>query len=144
MFKELKKYISGLYTLTGIIPTHLPMYPDKDTTQIVKKPWGMEDILEANDKYVMKDLYIYEDYSLSLQYHEFKHETIMVHTGHLLLELRNEDNQVEFIDLYPGDYFVIPPKLVHRMIALEFTVVHECSTPELDDVIRLEDDYGRV
>jgi quercetin dioxygenase-like cupin family protein len=85
-------------------------------------------------------------HSLSLQYHEVKDETVFVQSGRLLFETRPSASEGELTrtELLPGDSFHITPGTVHRMTGLEDTDVFEVSTPELDDVVRLEDRYGRA
>jgi mannose-6-phosphate isomerase len=108
----------------------------------VEKPWGYEVIFAATDSYVGKILHIKKDAQLSLQYHEVKDETIYVTTGVLELELQEGEELVAHV-LNPGDARHIVPGTVHRMRALETCDVFEVSTPHLDDVVRLEDRYGR-
>lgn len=106
---------------------------------IIDKPWGFEKLIEKNNQYVLKFLYMKKDYQCSLQYHNLKHETIYVLSGKLLVLL--EDKNIEMI---AGDSLIIPPLTTHRMRALEDSEYLEASTPELDDVVRIEDDYGRI
>jgi mannose-6-phosphate isomerase len=112
--------------------------------RIVNKPWGHERIWAHTDRYVGKILHIEKGHALSLQYHEVKEETILLQSGLMHLEhyLEGEPPQVEV--LTPGVVFHITPGRRHRMIAVETCDVLEVSTPELDDVVRLEDRYGRV
>ncbi len=109
----------------------------------VSKPWGHELIWAHTDRYVGKILHIKRGESLSLQYHQKKDETIMVLSGKLRFEHYSEGEEPGHTDLSPREPFHITPGLRHRMIALEDTDVVEVSTPELDDVVRLEDRYGR-
>jgi mannose-6-phosphate isomerase len=115
---------------------------DYKTIRHVAKPWGYELIFGATDRYVGKILHINEGESLSLQYHEVKEETLYVVSGELLLTLEFAGDRRE-IPLTKGQAFHIPPRLIHRMEAIVDTDVAEVSTPELDDVVRLEDRYGR-
>jgi mannose-6-phosphate isomerase len=109
----------------------------------VPKPWGYELIFAKTDRYVGKILHINKGESLSLQYHEMKDETLFVVTGELRLTLEwNGDRREQ--PLRAGEAFHIPPRLIHRMEAVVDTDVAEVSTTELDDVIRLEDRYGRA
>ena len=105
----------------------------------IEKPWGYELIWAKTGRYVGKMLHINAGESLSLQYHERKEETILVQTGRMQLRLGDQS-----LVLTPGDRAHIPPRTVHRMTALEPCDVIEVSTAELDDVVRLEDHYGRV
>jgi quercetin dioxygenase-like cupin family protein len=116
----------------------------KQAIQYIDKPWGYELIWAKTSDYVGKVLNISKGHKLSLQYHQFKEETIMVASGELRLVFENDSGQLEEITLAAGEAHHIPPGRKHRMIALENCVVYEVSTPQLDDVVRLEDGYGRV
>lgn len=109
----------------------------------VPKPWGYELIFARTDRYVGKILHITRGESLSLQYHEVKDETLFVVEGELKLTIEHEGDRRE-LSLRKGEAFHIPPGLIHRMEAIVDTDVAEVSTTELDDVVRLEDRYGRV
>lgn len=109
----------------------------------VPKPWGYELIFGHTDRYVGKILHIDRGHSLSLQYHERKDETLFVVRGELELTIESDGDR-RSVPLRAGEAFHIPPRLIHRMLAIEDTDVAEVSTPELDDVIRLEDRYGRT
>jgi mannose-6-phosphate isomerase len=111
--------------------------------KVVDKPWGNELIWAVTDRYVGKILHIKEGEALSLQYHRVKDETIMVLTGRLELQFFVEGEPPHRKELGPREPFHIPPGMRHRMIALADTDVLEVSTTELDDVVRLEDRYGR-
>jgi mannose-6-phosphate isomerase-like protein (cupin superfamily) len=110
----------------------------------IEKPWGHELVWARTDRYVGKILHIKAGESLSLQYHRVKDETIMVLRGHLVLEHYRDGEPPSKTELGPQQPFHIPTGLRHRMIATEETEVLEVSTPELDDVVRLEDRYGRA
>ncbi|TXH27147.1 MAG: cupin domain-containing protein [Elusimicrobia bacterium] len=110
----------------------------------VTKPWGHELIWAETPRYVGKILHIKQGEQLSLQYHNRKDETIMVLAGRLRFEHAEGDAPLSAIELGPQQPFHIRPGLRHRMIALSDTDVVEVSTPELDDVVRLEDRYGRT
>jgi mannose-6-phosphate isomerase-like protein (cupin superfamily) len=110
----------------------------------VDKPWGHELIWARTDRYIGKILHIRKGESLSLQYHRRKDETIRVLAGRVRLETTEEGGQHQTDMLEPGGGAHIPPGTRHRMEALEDSDVLEVSTPELDDVVRLEDRYGRV
>ena len=114
------------------------------TAKTVDKPWGHELIWAHTDRYVGKILHVRAGESLSLQYHRVKDETIMVLSGRLLLVYFAEGQEPRSRELTPREPFHIEPGLRHRMIAIEDTDVLEVSTPELDDVVRLEDRYGRA
>lgn len=109
----------------------------------VPKPWGHELIWARTDRYVGKILHVRAGEALSLQYHQVKDETIMVLSGRLQLVHFAEGEAPVTRELAVREPFHVPPGLRHRMIALEDTDVLEVSTPELDDVVRLEDRYGR-
>jgi mannose-6-phosphate isomerase len=109
----------------------------------VPKPWGYELIFAKTTRYVGKILHISCGESLSLQYHEIKDETLFVIAGVLRLTIEAGGDRRELM-LHGGEAFHIPPRVIHRMEALEDTDVAEVSTPELDDVVRLEDRYGRA
>jgi mannose-6-phosphate isomerase len=109
----------------------------------VPKPWGYELIFAHTERYVGKILHINEGESLSLQYHEMKEETLYVVDGELKLTIEHDGDRRE-LALRAGEAFHIPPRLIHRMFAVVDTDVAEVSTPELQDVVRLEDRYGRA
>lgn len=105
----------------------------------IEKPWGYEEILENNEKYTVKRLMMKDGCQCSYQYHEKKLETIVVLSG--VLTIIGEYGEKDYII---GDVITIWPLEKHRMSARQGEVVYlECSTSELDDVIRLQDDYGR-
>ena len=109
----------------------------------VDKPWGHELIWAHTDRYVGKILVIETGRRLSLQRHEIKDETILVRSGRLRLFLEDDDGVVREAELGPGDHRRVPTGRVHRYEAIERCEIVEVSTPELDDVVRLEDDFGR-
>lgn len=108
----------------------------------VDKPWGYEIIWAETSRYVGKILHIHAGQRLSRQYHRVKEETLMVQSGEMTLEI-GPANAVESRVLRKGDAFHVLPGTIHRMIAVSDVDVLEVSTPELDDVVRLEDVYGR-
>jgi mannose-6-phosphate isomerase len=109
----------------------------------VAKPWGFELIWARTDRYVGKILHIEAGHVLSLQYHERKDESIYVLSGEIVLRLEQGETQIER-RMGQGEAFHIEPKLVHQFEAVVTSDLIEASTPELDDVIRLKDRYGRV
>jgi len=117
--------------------------PYRVDTRRVEKPWGWELIWAETDIYVGKLLFVRAGQSLSLQYHEVKEESWLVQEGRAALELGPRDGDLATIQIGPGDAFHYRPGTVHRVTALEDTLVIEVSTPHLDDVVRLEDRYGR-
>ena len=109
----------------------------------VEKPWGYELHWAKTDRYVGKVLHVKAGHALSLQYHNRKDETIYLYSGRMLFEIER-DGQLTRQEMRPGDSVHVTPKTVHRMTAIEDCDILEVSTPELDDVVRLEDRYGRV
>ena len=109
----------------------------------VPKPWGEELIWALTDKYCGKIITIETGRRLSLQYHERKDEAIFVTTGRLLLLLENDRGEDELRELGPGEGAHVPVGRRHRYEAIERVELIEVSTPELDDVVRIEDDFGR-
>ena len=112
----------------------------------IEKPWGYEIWWARTDRYVGKILHVRKGESLSLQYHNVKEETIRIQSGRLMLEIgaAGAEGELRRVDMAPGDVMHITPRTVHRMTGLEDCDVLEVSTPELDDVVRLEDRYGRA
>ncbi|HEY3353443.1 MAG TPA: cupin domain-containing protein [Polyangia bacterium] len=110
----------------------------------VDKPWGYELIWAETASYVGKVIHINKGERLSLQYHRQKEETLFLQSGLMQLEHFLEDQPRQTAVMKPGDSFHVPPGLRHRMIAVEDCDVFEVSTPFLDDVVRLEDRYGRA
>jgi mannose-6-phosphate isomerase len=108
----------------------------------VPKPWGYELIFAKTARYVGKILHVNQGHTLSLQYHNVKEETLFVVRGELKLTIESDGDR-RVLPLREGESFHIPPRLIHRMEAVVDTDVAEVSTPELDDVVRLEDRYGR-
>ncbi len=109
----------------------------------VDKPWGWELVWAETPEYVGKLLFVRSGESLSLQYHEVKDESWLVREGRARLELGGVGEGLESFEIAPGDAFRFRPRTVHRVTALEDTLVLEVSTPHLDDVVRVEDRYGR-
>ncbi len=109
----------------------------------VEKPWGYELHWAKTDRYVGKLIHVNAGHALSLQYHNRKDETIYLHSGRLLFEIAERGTDLVKREMHPGDRVHITPMTVHRMTALEDSDIFEVSTPELDDVVRLEDRYGR-
>jgi mannose-6-phosphate isomerase len=109
----------------------------------VDKPWGYELIFAHTNNYVGKILHINKNEQLSLQYHKVKEETIYLSQGLMKLEIEKDGNMVELL-LGKGEYYHIPAGIKHRFSALEDCELFEVSTPHLEDVVRLEDQYGRA
>ena len=113
--------------------------------RIVKKPWGHEEIWAESDRYLGKILYINKGHRLSLQYHEKKVETIRVLQGKLTLVLQDKrDGPIFNKTMVEGDTYHVTAGTIHRFCATDEDVsILEVSSPEIDDVVRLEDDYAR-
>ena len=117
--------------------------PHAVTPRRVEKPWGWELVWAETESYVGKLLFVRAGQSLSLQYHEVKDEAWLVQEGRASLELGELGGELETIEIAPGDAFRYRPHTVHRVTAIEDLLVIEVSTAHLDDVVRLEDRYGR-
>ncbi|MDX9971315.1 MAG: cupin domain-containing protein [Candidatus Gracilibacteria bacterium] len=111
--------------------------------QIKLKPWGKEIWFANTESYAGKILEIMKGHRYSLQYHEKKTETQYVYTGKVRLTYGKDRENLEEKILEPGEKFHIPPNTLHRVEALEDSKIFEVSTSELDDVVKLHDDYGR-
>jgi mannose-6-phosphate isomerase-like protein (cupin superfamily) len=109
----------------------------------VEKPWGHEEIFAETPDYVGKILFVRQGEALSLQYHEVKEETLRVLDGELELVAGTDAESLESHRLGSETVFHIPPGTLHRMVALTDCRLLEVSTNHLDDVVRLEDRYGR-
>jgi mannose-6-phosphate isomerase-like protein (cupin superfamily) len=110
--------------------------------QTVPKPWGHETIWAHTDRYVGKILHINAGHSLSVQYHNKKDETVHLLNGELIYRVKLGD-KLEDMRLTRGQSFRITPGTVHQMEAVTDCDILEASTPELEDVVRLQDRYGR-
>lgn len=113
-----------------------------DQVTRVEKPWGYELHWAKADRYVGKLIHVNAGHALSLQYHNVKDETIYLHAGRMWFEIDRGSGLVRE-EMKPGDAVHIVPKTIHRMIAIDDCDIFEVSTPELHDVVRLEDRYGR-
>jgi quercetin dioxygenase-like cupin family protein len=122
--------------------TGLPHDPPP-TPYRVEKPWGHELVWARTARYVGKVLHVKAGEALSLQYHDVKEETLLVTTGRMRMEIDVDGTLTERV-MGPGDVQHIAPGHRHRMTAIEDCDIVEVSTPELDDVVRLEDRYGRT
>lgn len=109
----------------------------------VEKPWGFELWWAQTEKYVGKTLHVKAGHRLSLQYHERKDETLHLQRGSILLLIDEGGGPTE-VPMAPGESRRIPPGTIHRIIALEDSDILEVSTPEVEDVVRLDDAYGRA
>lgn len=109
-----------------------------------EKPWGFELLFAHTSKYAGKVIFVRKGHRLSLQYHEKKDESLYVYEGKAQLETEGKDGHLVLNVVKPGECIRLPPFIKHRLEAIEDTTIFEVSTPELEDVKRLDDDYGRV
>ena len=109
----------------------------------VEKPWGYELHWAKTDRYVGKLIHINKGHALSLQYHNQKDETIFLWAGKMLFEI-DVNGTLTKREMLPGESVHVTPPTIHRMTAIEDCDLFEVSTPELHDVVRLEDRYGRA
>lgn len=116
---------------------------DHQPISIKEKPWGREIWFAQNSRYAGKILIVKKGKRLSLQYHEKKEETQYLYKGKVILTVGTNKNELKNITLNPGDKYDILPYTIHRIEALEDSEIFEVSTPELEDVVRLADDFGR-
>jgi len=116
----------------------------KQVPHRVEKPWGYELIFAQTEEYVGKVLHINAGESLSLQYHEVKDETIFLFSGDMRFWAGSSLETLEEVGLETGEAFRVLPRTIHRMQAITDCDVLEASTPYLDDVVRIEDRYGRA
>lgn len=116
---------------------------DKYLFTKIDKPWGYEELVECNDKYVVKKLFMKKGNSCSTQYHKLKKETIMVLSGLLNISIGSNLENLITKEYRFGDTITIEPYTIHKMEAIEDCLYTETSTNELWDVIRLKDSYGR-
>ena len=111
--------------------------------RIIPKPWGQEELIEHNEKYMMKKLLMNKGHRCSLQYHNFKIETIYVLEGQLLISVGTKEEELISEIYNPGSFITLRPGIIHRMEALSNCIYLEASTPEIEDVVRINDDYNR-
>lgn len=116
---------------------------ENDKVETKLKPWGKEIWFAHTDSYAGKILEINKGHRYSLQYHEQKQETQYIFQGKVKLVYGTDKSNLQEKILYTGDKFDVHPYTIHRLEALEDSIVFEVSTPELEDVVKLEDDYGR-
>lgn len=117
---------------------------ERSGVERVEKPWGHELIWANTDRYIGKILHVKAGHALSLQYHERKDETIHLLRGRLRFWAGSSRDALEEIALEVGESYHVAPGTVHRMEAVTDVDILEASTPDLTDVVRLEDRYGRV
>jgi mannose-6-phosphate isomerase len=130
--------------MRGISPNLLDLDRFAVDVKRIDKPWGYELLYATTELYCGKVIFIRSGEQLSLQFHKKKDETIFVQFGRMELEIGEPGKPVDTEVVGPGRAFRLRPGTVHRMRALEDTTILEVSTPELDDVVRLEDRYGRA
>jgi quercetin dioxygenase-like cupin family protein len=112
--------------------------------QVIEKPWGKEEVIEINDRYMMKKLTMWKGHRCSIQYHNIKRETIYVLSGQLRIYTGPSVEGLTSRVFTEGETITLVPGVVHRMEAVEDSIYLEASTPEMDDVVRLVDDYQRA
>jgi len=112
--------------------------------RVIEKPWGKEEVIEINEKYMMKKLTMWKGHRCSLQLHNYKKETIYILSGQLRIISGPNQNNLTGKIYKAGESITISPGTVHRMEGAEDSVYLEASTPEMDDVVRLVDDYDRA
>lgn len=115
----------------------------RTTPRTIEKPWGHELIYALTELYCGKVLVVRAGHALSLQYHELKDETLYLLSGRAEVELGELSGALEASALRPGDAFRLRPRTLHRLRAVADSTFLEVSTPHLEDVVRLDDDYGR-
>ncbi len=111
--------------------------------KVVEKPWGTETWIASNEHYICRILHIRKGESVSLQYHEKKVETLYIEEGTAEYTFQRPGEEVQTWIIKPGDVLEHRPYEIHRERALEDMKIIEISTPEIDDIVRLDDDYGR-
>ena len=112
--------------------------------KIIDKPWGKEEILEINEKYMVKRLTMFAGKKCSLQYHNHKKETIYILSGKLRIYKGENENKLVSKVYLAGESITLNPGQIHRMEGVEDSIYLEASTPEMDDVVRILDDYDRI
>ena len=112
--------------------------------KVIEKPWGKEEVIEINEQYMLKKLTMWKGQRCSLQLHNYKKETIFVLSGLLRIISGSDEANLKEKIYKAGESITISPKTVHRMEGVEDCVYLEASTPEMDDVVRIEDDYQRA
>lgn len=134
---------------TGHLPEQADRYPTwnlgdhTNNIRRINKPWGYELLWAESDKYVGKILHVDKGESLSLQYHEVKDETLFVYNGEIKLLVGIDENNLDEVKVGKWFSIHIEPGTIHRITAITDCDIFEVSTPELDDVVRLKDIYGR-
>jgi mannose-6-phosphate isomerase-like protein (cupin superfamily) len=119
------------------------MNHDSRSPKIVNKPWGKEVWLELNDRYCYKRIFINAGTRTSFQYHKAKLETNYIISGEAEVWLENDAGVIEKTVRHADDFFTVLPPRKHRVVAITDIILQEVSTPEVDDVVRIEDDAAR-
>jgi mannose-6-phosphate isomerase len=130
--------------MTHPVSSELGIQRFASMTRRIEKPWGYELIYALTEQYCGKLIFVRAGEALSLQYHRVKDETLYLSEGLAEVEIGEQDQQHPASAVRPGAAFRIRPGVVHRLRALEDSLFLEVSTPELDDVVRLDDRYGRA
>ena len=112
--------------------------------KIIEKPWGKEEVIEINEHYMVKKLTMWKGRRCSLQYHNQKKETIYVLSGQLKIHSGPSENELTVKVYSPNDTITLLPGTIHRMEGVEDCVYLEASTPQMEDVVRIQDDYNRT
>jgi mannose-6-phosphate isomerase-like protein (cupin superfamily) len=116
---------------------------DSESPYVVVKPWGREEWLALNHAYAYKRIYIRAGTRTSLQFHRVKIETNYIIAGEAEVWLQNDAGVLQSRVMRAGEHFTVQPQRTHRVMALSDLILQEVSSPEVDDVVRLEDDAGR-
>ena len=114
------------------------------SSYIVNKPWGHEEIWAHTTDYVGKILFVRKGFRLSLQHHKQKKESMRIYKGEVILSLEDDKGKMQEYHLCAGESIDILNGRKHRLFAVMDSEIIEVSTPEIDDIIRHEDDYGRL
>ena len=112
--------------------------------KIIEKPWGKEEVVEINDNYMVKKLTMWKGHRCSLQYHNLKKETIYVLSGKLRIYSGQSIQNLQSRVYVANETITLSPGTIHRMEGEEDCVYLEASTPQMYDVVRIEDDYNRA
>jgi mannose-6-phosphate isomerase len=136
--------MNTLLPFPGDEVTCWPVGASGELPRAIQKPWGYEILWAWRGNYAAKILHIQAGHRLSLQYHRVKEETVLLVRGRLTIELEGPDASLQQIEVLPGQVFHIDRGRKHRFVAMEDSDLLEVSTPELDDLVRLHDDYGRA
>ncbi len=110
----------------------------------IDKPWGYEIRWAVTDRYLGKIIHVNKGEALSLQYHERKDEWLLLTNGEVDIEIGSTDRDLKKVRMRPGDSVHLPPGTRHRVTAVGDSDIYEVSTADMDDVVRLEDRYGRA